>query len=327
MKDNEQRAALDRRRFLAAGAGSLAALSLARGARADEPEPLPTRALGKTGVKIPILGLGTAAVGQSRPVTMDQAREVIREAVRQGIWYMDSARGYDKAEDALGLALGPLRDQCFITTKARTNNPQRQFDDSLRRLKTDHVDLLYWHESSGQDTGPAAFAETGMMTWLSKQKQAGKARFIGVTGHMKPQKMLPLLESGLVEVLMVPLNFVDRQQYHFEDIVLPVARAKGIGVLAMKVFGGEKGSNWGRYAGANPGPQLDEAQLELALRYALSLEGVSGAVVGMHTVEQVRQNAARARAFRPLTAAEQATAEELGKQWVAGWGPRFGPVA
>jgi aryl-alcohol dehydrogenase-like predicted oxidoreductase len=259
---------------------------------------------------------------------MEQARAVIEECLAQGVTFLDSARGYDKAEDALGLTLGARREKATITTKARGNTgaqAQRNFDDSLRRLKTDYVDILYWHEASGRDAQQAVGPD-GVLTWLSKQKAAGKARFIGITGHMRAKTMVPLLESGVPEVCMVPLNFVDHHQYHFEEIVLPVVRRLRIGLVAMKVFGGERGSNWARYGGPNPGPQADEAQLGRCLRYALGLDGVACAVVGMHTVEQVRVNVALARAHQPLSAEELAQLDKLGQELVAAWGPRLGPV-
>jgi predicted aldo/keto reductase-like oxidoreductase len=126
---------------------------------------------------------------------------------------------------------------------------------------------------------------------------------------------------------MTPLNFVDRRQYHFDDLLLPAARRHNVGVMAMKVFGGEKGSNWGRYNGPNPGPQVDPQLLPKALRYSLGIEGVTGAVLGMHTVEQVRQNAAWARAYQPLSAAETQELDTLAETLVTAWGPRFGPTS
>jgi aryl-alcohol dehydrogenase-like predicted oxidoreductase len=324
---SEPRAPLSRRDFLQASAAGALLAGAARHASAAE--PLPTRTLGRTGVKVPIVGLGTACVGQARPVSFAEARRTMEEAIDQGITYLDSARGYDKAEDVLGEVLAGRREQVFLTTKAGAGNAagqQRSFDDSLRRLKCDHVDLLYWHEAGHQDT-KRGLEPDGVMDWLQKQKDSGKARFIGVTCHMRGPNVVPLLESGRCDVLMTVLNFVDRFQYHFDETLLPAARKHNMGIVAMKVFGGERGSNWNRYNGANPGPQMDEELLDRALRFSLSIEGVACAVVGMHTPEQVRQNAARARAMRPLSADEAAELEQLGRSLVTQWGPRFGPVS
>jgi aryl-alcohol dehydrogenase-like predicted oxidoreductase len=323
-----------RRRFLgqaalAGGVGGLALSASRRGVAAPAATPLPVRQLGRTGVQLPILGLGAACVGQSRAVSFDQAKDVIAAAVDQGLTFIDCARGYDKAEDVLGAVLGGRRDQVFLTTKAGANSPdgcQRSFDDSLRRLKTDHVDLLYWHEVGGRDTR-RGLEPDGVMAWLAAQKQAGKARLVGITAHQRAGNLLPLVESGQVDALMVVLNYVDRHQYNFEETVLPAARRHGVGVIGMKVLGGERGQDWGRYGGPNPGPQVGDAQVETALRYALSLEGVTSAVVGMHTVDQVRQNLAIAARFEPLAADEMARLVDAGRALAKEWGPRFGPTA
>ena len=309
---------LSRRDFLGAG---LLAGSLALGARAAT-DPLPRRPLGRTGLELPILGLGTACAGQSTAVSRS-------EAIDQGLTLIDTARGYDKAEDALGLALAGRREQVVLTTKAGGEHAaglSRSLDDSLRRLQTDHVDLLYWH-SAGDHTAASAAAADGPLAWLTAQKQAGKARFIGLTAHHNPSRVAAILGAAELDVIMVAMNLVDRHLYGFEQKVLPVARDRGVGVLAMKVLGGERGNNWSRYHGPNPGPHIGAENVDLAFRYAVGLPGVTAAVIGCHTVEQVRQNVALARAYQPLSEAETARVEELGRRLAATWQPRFGSAA
>ena len=165
-----------------------------------------------------------------------------------------------------------------------------------------------------------------MFTWLLKQKEAGKCRFVGISGHNLPGRFLEFLETGQVDVILVNVNFVDRHTYAFEDKVLPVARKHNTGIVAMKVFGGPdpKTGSWG-----NPDtkPMVGVDRVELAVRYALSLPGVASVNLGVHTVEQLRQNVEIVKGFRELSAEEWETVGRLGRQMAAEWGEHFGPVA
>ncbi|MCC7494405.1 MAG: aldo/keto reductase [Fimbriimonadaceae bacterium] len=317
---------LTRRQFCQTS-GALAG-GLLRAAGAAAPAPLPRRALGRSGVELPILGLGTACAGQSHGVSFDEAVTVYRAALDEGITFFDAARGYDKAERALREALGTRREEVFLTTKAGGPGAaamRQSFETSLRELGTDHVDLLYWHHAGGYRQ-EGVLDPDGAFDYLQREKQAGRARWIGFTSHSHPTAVATLLQHGVVDAVMVVLNLADRWLYDFESKLLPAARAHGAGVLAMKVYGGVRGNHWGRY-GEPPQPShVPTEHLPLALRYALSLPGVTAAVVGCHSVEQVRQNAAWARGFQPLSATEQEQAAQLGRQLAAGWQPRFGPT-
>ena len=317
---------LSRRGFLQTGS-LLAGAGLVASKRSRAAKPLPTRALGPAG-RVPIFGLGCACAGQSRLVTAEQAAEVYRTAIDEGVTYLDCARGYGKAEDVLGDVIAGRRDEVFITTKAAANDARgaaRSFEDSLRRLKTDHVDLLYWHGVGNRSLDGMTDLD-GVLGYLMAQKAAGKTRFIGFTTHSHPTRMNEIVDTGEVDALMVIVNFVDRHQYDFEHKLLPHAAEQGVGIVAMKVLGGVQGNDWGRYTQGVDVPQMPPEYLELAYRYALSVPGVATAVVGCHTPEQVRQNAAMARRFQALSQDEWATVDALGKQLVQGWDPRFGPT-
>lgn len=315
-----------RRQFLQTTAALAAGAVLPRRASA---EPMPTRRLGKTGLDIPLVGLGTACCGQSNTVTMEETLATYRAALDEGILWFDAARIYGKAETALNQVLRGHRDQVFVTTKAGPNDPdgaQRSFDESLKQLGMDHVDVLYLHECGMRDI-KRAMDPGGVLDWLEQQKKAGKARFIGATAHAKAANVVPLIDSGRLDVTMFPINYVDTHQYQFEQHILAAARRQNMGVVAMKVFGGIGGKDWGRYLGPNVGPQVAADRLQSALRYALSQDGVACAVLGMHTAEQVKQNLAWARAFQPLGAEEMKALLAEGEKLVADWSPRFGPVA
>ena len=244
---------LDRRTFLRnmsalagatalSGPGALAALNPDAGKNAAG---IPMRILGRTGEKVTILGLGTAPVGQSKP-GMEKGAAVYRAALDAGINYVDTAHIYDDAEDYLGQVVPQYRDRIFLTTKAISGKPdpreaaremQEQFEQSLRRMKTTHVDLLHIH-SIGDRTPSVVVAPGGPLDFVKKMKEKGLTRFIGITGHNHVPRFADLIKTGDIDVIMVALNFVDYHQYQFEEKILPVAREHGCGILAMKVYGG-----------------------------------------------------------------------------------------
>lgn len=325
------RSGISRRRFVRRGGLAVAGVLLGgRVVRAAEPVsagPLPTRTLGRTGVEVPTLALGTWPSGMCRAVSVEDLVELVHTALDLGVTYVDTARNYNKAEEAIGRALGRHRKEVFLTTKVwadTAEQAQRSFETSLRLLKTDHVDLVYLH-SLGNRNVATATAPGGALEYLLKQKKKGTARFIGVSGHSRPGAFPDVLKSGHVDVVMVAMNFVDRYVYGFETKVLPVANQLNLGVAAMKVFGGMRGG-FGAAVKPNPGPYVEPNRLELAVRYALGLPGVATLVIGVHAPDQLRRNVQMVRNFRPLEPAEKDELERLGKQLAPQWGPRHGPV-
>ncbi len=313
---------MSRRAFLGTAAAAGGFALAARGA----PQPLPTAVFGRTGAEVTRLGIGTACAGQSSGVDLATATRIYREAMDAGITYIDTARVYGKAEEALGTALAGRRDEVFLITKAAADSydeARRSFETSLRLLKVDHVDCLYWH-AIGYRNVEQALDEQSAFRYILDQKEAGRTRFVGITSHAQPTNTAAMFRHGVVDCCMVVLNFVDRHLYDFETKLLPAAREHNVGMVAMKVFGGMRGNNFARYDGPPTPPHLDEQHLSAAFRYALSLEGVHVAVVGMHSVEQVHANVALAKQFAPLQPAEFVRLETLGKQLAAGWEPRFG---
>ena len=328
---------LSRRSFLrdvtaAVGAASTFGLGALNADAGSSPSGIPLRVLGRTGQKITILGLGSAPVGLSKP-GLAPGVAVYRAALEAGVNYVDTAHNYDMAEPYLGEALQGWRDKIFLATKSLplADDPrqgaremQEQFEDSLRRLKTDHVDLLHVH-SIGDKPPEYILASGGPLEFARNIKARGLARFIGVTGHNRPARFAQVIDSGEVDVVMVALNFVDYHQYVFEETILPVARKHQCGLLAMKVFGGHSLGPSG-YTAAGPS-KMPAASLRDAMRYSLGIEGIAAAVIGPYTAEQVLQNSQWARDYHPLNDHERAALREQGKQLVAQWGPRFGPTA
>src|SRR5262245_25418495 len=269
---------LSRRDFLAAGAGGACALvgnSLpvwAKGAR------LPQRVLGKTGVKVPILGLGTVAVGNFW--SKKAAVALLNKAIDLGVTFIDTApgstslarmTGYGRAQAFLHGVLKERRKEVFLVTKCLETDGEKALTllkKSLKELGTDRVDLAYSH-SIGHAvydldalTGPR-----GTMAALEKAKKDGLTRFVGVTGHNRPEKFAKVIEKRAIDVMMNAVNVVDRHTYAFEEVVWPIARKKKIGLVAMKVFGG---------GGITIGAPKMPAELRLAsFRFAQGVPGVA----------------------------------------------------
>ncbi len=320
-----------RRRFvqhtgLMAGGALLAGVG--HGHAAEPAADLPHRTLGRTGVEVSTLTLGTAPCGHSTDYSPDDVAKVVNTALDLGVTSIDTAPLYGNAEEGVGRALGPRRQDVFLATKVwadTVEDAEKSLANSLRVLKTDYVDLLYFHNLGTRKVDEAKGPD-GVFTWLGRQKELGKTRFVGLSGHNLSARFKPFIESGGADVLLIVLNFVDRFIYGFENRVLPLARKHNLGVIAMKVFGGIQGG-FRNYNGPKRPPQLDPQHLDLAMRYTLGLSGVASLSIGVHEPEQVRENVAMLRRFTPLTAAEQARLAVLGRQLAPAWGPHFGPVA
>jgi aryl-alcohol dehydrogenase-like predicted oxidoreductase len=334
----EDRTQIARRRFLAnlglwAGTAMAAPDVLAQGMpiAEDSTGEMPRRVLGRTQEKLTLVGLGSAPVGHSRPGAASGV-PVYRAALEAGINWVDTAYIYDDAEDYLGELMPEWRDRIFLVTKARPEQEdaresarqmQRQFEASLRRLKTDHVDLLHIHSVTDRDPN-TILAPGGPLEFVCKMKEQGRTRFIGVTAHNRPGRLEPILATGLLDVLMMAMNFADYHQYPFERTILPLARQQGCGILAMKVFGGHR-NNLGGYRRQGPAKMPDDL-LETSLRYSLGIEGVTAAVAGVYSADEIRQVAGWARRYSPLQHSQRAALRERGRELVADWGPRFGPT-
>jgi hypothetical protein len=287
---------------------------------------IPRRVLGATGEKVSIIGFGTANMGEG-PQDTEECAAVFAEAIDRGINYIDTARIYGDAETALGRVLKTRRDKVFLVTKCMTNTAKEaaeSFERSLRELEVDHVDLLHLHAAGDRDLD-VVLGKDGAWEHITKQKKAGRARFVGITGHDRPANFLRMLETGTVDVMMVCMNFVDRHTYGFEKTVLPEAVKRGTGVMAMKVYGGIRGG-FAMNRQIRPS-QLDPVYLHIAVRYALGLAGVTGVVIGAHNAVELRQNIRYVLNAPPLSEKERQALEAHGERLAKEWGPRFGPVA
>lgn len=274
---------------------SLAAMGLA--AAANAATPIPRRKLGKTGIEVSILGLGGARLGMLDDGKV--AREVIRRCYEMGVNYFDcaAAGAYGLSQSRYGAALRDVRDKVVFGTKTRHRSmtqAQLDLDQSLSNLGTDYLDLYQIHNVINDEDVEFIFGPKGVMEMVEKAKKAGKIRHVGFTGHTVPSVLNRMIESYPFETILLPLSAVDgsNAQKSFERETLPLARSRGMGVIAMKVLS------------AGQTLRQNAATLEECLRYVWSLPGVSTAIMGMNELPQVDANVALARAAKPMTAGE-----------------------
>jgi predicted aldo/keto reductase-like oxidoreductase len=206
------------------------------------------RDLGATGVQVSVIGLGGSHLGQA-PVPEDEAIRIIHEALDRGINFLDNSWDYNegRSEERVGKALtaGGYREKAFVMTKIDGRTRQLaadQINDSLRRLKVDHIDLLQHHEVLRYDDPDRIFDEGGAMEAVFAAKQAGKIRFIGFTGHKDPHVHLYMLnvaqQHGFhFDTVQMPINIMDAHFRSFAQLVVPEALRQRVGVLGMKCFG------------------------------------------------------------------------------------------
>jgi predicted aldo/keto reductase-like oxidoreductase len=289
---------MDRRQFIRLAVTSAALPALSRlEARAAQDE-IPRRALGKTGERVSIVGIGGYHLGQAKSDA--EATRIVRTAIDHGVNFMDNCWDYNDglSETRMGKALQEgYRQRAFLMTKIDgrdAKTAERQLDESLERLRTDHLDLIQFHEIIRMTDPPRIFAAGGALEAVVKQKQAGKVRFIGFTGHKSAEIHLTMMQTAAAhgfrfDTVQMPLNVMDAHTEGFEKRVLPVLIENGIGVLGMKPMGS--------------GVILESKAVAPTecLHYAMSLP-TSVVITGCDSVWVLEQALAAARSFKPMTA-------------------------
>lgn len=273
----------------------------------DRATSLPRRTLGKTGREVTIFGLGGEGVLRTHGRLRD-AITVIDRALDQGVTYCDTAPAYASSMDYYGAALGERRQDVFLASKThdRTRDGSlRLLDESLRRLRTDHLDLWQLHDLRTMDDLKRIFARGGALEALQQAKAEGRVRHLGLTGHHDPAILLHAMRQFPFDTLLVALNPADVHRLSFITSVLPEAVRQGIGVIAMKTCA------QGRLL-ADRFITMDDC-----LAYALSLPGVTLAIIGCQTPSEVDDNARIARAFQPLSEQRRQELEERTRQQAA----------
>jgi aryl-alcohol dehydrogenase-like predicted oxidoreductase len=286
-----------RREFLQTTAVSGAALGLASLAEAAQQpgQGLPRRHLGRTAHDVSILCLGGWHIGSVRDDA--EAIRIMHAAIDEGINFFDNAWDYHdgRSEEIMGraLAMDGRRRRVFLMTKncARDARGTRQhLEDSLRRLRTDVIDLWQFHEIN-YDNDPDWIVDRGALAEALRAQREGKVRYIGFTGHKSPDIHLSMLPRHEWATVQMPVNVCDFHYRSFERNVIPAAQRANVAVLGMKSLGG--GGPRGRFV------EERVCTAEEARRYALSQPIVS-LVVGIDSMDVLRQDIGIARNFRPM---------------------------
>lgn len=269
---------------------------------------IPKRILGRTGAEVPIIGFGTGSKFQrAHEGREDEAVQLLHRAVDLGITWLETAYIYGKdgwSEKLVGRVLKTRRKEVFVTTKIhdrKYDEIMRQIEISLKRLQTDHIDLLHVHWLKADEVDLLGQKGYSVETFYKLREQK-VVRFIGVSSHDQPVQMKRFIERYDFDCVQLVLNAATQgvvqpgwrlapevSSPSFEDITLPAAQKKNMGIIAMKTLG------YGHLLGNGP----DKADAQTLMRYAWSLP-IASSMVGMTSLEEVEQNARWASTFREM---------------------------
>ena len=296
--EDRGRRGLTRREFvkLSVAAGVMA--SVAPACSATPKNEMSYRTLGSSGEKVSVIGLGGYHIGTPN-LAEDESITLIRTAVDRGINFMDNCWDYNDGESEvrMGKALRDgYRNKVFLMSKidGRTKEAAaKQIDDSLKRLQTDRVDLMQFHEIIRMEDAEKVFAAGAAMEAMLEAKKAGKVRYIGFTGHKDPTMHLKMLEVAdknkfHFDAVQMPLSVMDAHFHSFEQQVLPVLVKNGIGVLAMKTLG------FGTIPRSNVVTAIE------CLHYAMNLP-TSVVITGMESMDRLDQALEAVGTFKPMS--------------------------
>lgn len=259
---------------------------------------IPRREFGKTGEKLTIIG---QAGGRFPMISFDEAKAITLRAYELGVNYFDTARIYwnGRSEEVYGAVLPPFRKNIFLTTKSPQRSrkgAEEDLENSLRALKTDHVDLWQIHQVSTMDEVEQIFAPDGAIEAFENAKKAGKCRFIGFTGHHDPDVHLAMLKHyDKYDTILMPLNPADPSYLSFEKKVLRVAVERGMGIQAMKSTANAK--------------LLHAIPVKDCITYVLSLP-VHCVALGCTTIGQIEDDVRIAQQFQPMNEQQLAKIRE-----------------
>ena len=259
---------------------------------------VPRRPLGRTGLETSVLGVGGFHLGATG--SQDEADRIVGTAIDAGVNFFDNAWEYHQgtSEERLGTALRGKRDGVILMTKVCTHGRDKSIamqmlEESLKRLRTDHLDIWQIHEVVYENDPDLIFRPNGAAEALAQAKKDGKVRFVGFTGHKDPAIHLRMMASGFAfDTVQMPLNCLDATFHSFEQEVLPEANRRGMAVLGMKSMGGS--GELVKHGVVTPAE---------ALRYAMSLP-VGVTISGMDSPGVLQQNLEIARGFQLMSPAE-----------------------
>ena len=305
---------LTRREFVKLGVTGAAALAVGPGLAAAAP-PMPERPLGRTGHMVRLFSLGGQA-SIEQPDKHDVSIAIINRAIDLGVNYIDTAAAYGRPRTAdtprwelngisqtyIGEVMATRRKEVFLASKTddRTRDGSlKLLEQSLKLLRTDHLDLWQLHNVMRDDQVEQIFAKDGAIEALLKARDQKMVRFLGITGHYDPAVLVKAIQRFDFDTILMALNAADPHRLPFRAELLPLAKQKGMGIIGMKI------------------PARDRllradgiATMKDAMSYTLTLP-VSTVIIGCKTVEQLEENIGIAKTFSPLPAAEMARLEGL----------------
>lgn len=258
---------------------------------------LPTAILGKTGVRIPriAIGLGSRFCNIK---SAEDAYQMLNYALDHGLYYWDTAWFYENknlgiiSEERVGMVVKTRRREIFLSTKVTSRDPDeamRQIETSLKRLQTDHLDILKIHDVQLKDI--SIVREKGnLIDILTKMKEQGVTRFIGFSGHSEASAMKAMAETGVFDSMLIAMNHWAGNTEKRQELAIPAAKAQGMGVMLMKVV--------------RPRETIKELDTKDLIEYALSLQSPDGIVLGMDSMDVVKSNLEILRNFKPLDEAK-----------------------
>ena len=326
----------DRRTFLKSGGALAAGLLTPAAALAGTPaatlpalpsnpktvHAMPTRNLGRTGYKVGIFSLGGQAALE-KPNNFDIAVPILERALDLGVNYLDTSSIYGGperwSEQYVGQVMKTRRNQAFLATKTKERTREaslRMIEKSLKLLNTDHVDLWQLHDVGLPEDVDAIFAKGGAIEALLEMHDQKVVRFLGVTGHYRPEALIDAIQRHPFDCILMSLNAADSHIHSFQDALLPLAVEKQMGIIGMKV------PSRGRLLSTWTPPSLDAQRhswegsaiatrpgvmtMRDAMHFTLS-HPVSTVIIGCDNIPQLEENVAIARDFTPLSQTQMAS--------------------
>ena len=267
-------------------------------------QPIERRQFGRHMDLVSIIGLGGYHLGI--PKTIAESVRIVHTAIDAGVNFLDNAWEYHEgdSEKRMGRAIEDRRDKVFLMTKVCTHGrdakvAMRQLEESLRRLRTDYLDLWQIHECVYYNDPERHFVPGGVVEALDRAKQQGKVRYVGFTGHKDPDILLQMMSFDYpFDACQLPLNGFDAHFRSFQQRVLPELLRRQIVPIGMKSLGGGRAI------------EKKRTRVESALRYAMSLP-VCTTISGIDSMKVLRQNLKIARAFTPMTEKERSAYERI----------------
>jgi aryl-alcohol dehydrogenase-like predicted oxidoreductase len=287
---------------------------------------MPTRNLGKTGYKVGIFSLGGQAALE-RADNFDNAVPIIERALDLGVNYIDTSSIYGGperwSEQYVGRVMKTRRQEAFLATKTKErtrDGSMRMIEKSLKLLNTDHVDLWQLHDVGLPEDVNAIFAKGGAMEALVEMQEQKVVRFLGVTGHYRPEALIDAVNRHPFDAILMSMNAADSHIHSFTDQLLPLVVEKQMGIIGMKV------PARGRLLSSWTPPSLEQQQhswegsaiatrpgvmtMRQAMNFTLS-HPVSTVIIGCDNIAQLEENVQIAREFTPLSQAQMASLNTL----------------